>query len=90
MIFSEKLIDNTQDIFKKKSLTFIMADQRYSLQIQSQLDLTMKSLHTIYYYMGNDDNIQARLEMDYIMILITELQSEISNLENIGRQPEEI
>jgi hypothetical protein len=36
------------------------------------------------------DNGRARLEMGYIMALVTKLHGRLSNLENIGRQPEEI
>jgi hypothetical protein len=36
------------------------------------------------------DNGRARLEMGYIMALVTKLHDRLSNLENIGRQPEEI
>lgn len=55
-----------------------MANQKYILQVKSQLENLMKYFQTINHDLENDDNSQARLEMEYIMTLITELHDRIS------------
>ncbi len=67
-----------------------MAHRRCISQIQSQFVNINQSFHTVDHHLIVGDNSRARLEMEDIMALITELYSRVSNLENIGRQPEEI
>ncbi len=67
-----------------------MTNRRYISQIKSQLASINKSFYTINYHLAVGDNGRARLEMGYIMALVTKLHGRLSNLENIGRQPEEI
>ena len=66
-----------------------MTNRRFSTQIQSQLMNINRSLHTIDQHLVVGDHGRARLELEYITALITELHDRLSNLENIGRQPEE-
>ena len=69
---------------------FNMTNCKYTLQIQSHLENVDKSFHGIDHYLSIGDNGQARLEMQYILPLINELNDKLSILEHIGRQPEEI
>jgi len=73
-----------------EACNFNMTNQRYISQIRSQLASINKSFYTIDYHTTGGDNSRARLEMEYNMSLITELYARQLNLENIGRQPEEI
>lgn len=66
-----------------------MTNHSYILQITSQLVRINRSFYTIGHHLTVGDNGLARLETEYVMTLITELADMMSNLENIGRQPEE-
>ena len=68
---------------------FNMTNRRNISHIESQFTNINKSFRTIVHHLTADDNGLARLEMGYIMSAITELCDAISNLDNIGRQPEE-
>jgi len=67
-----------------------MTNPRCISQIKFALESINKSFDTIDHHLAVSDNGQARFEMEHIMALITALHDRLSNLENIGRQPEEI
>jgi hypothetical protein len=66
-----------------------MTNQRYITHIELQFANLNKSFSTLVHHLTVDDNSRARLEMELVMNVITQLYDTISNLENIGRQPEE-
>ena len=66
-----------------------MTHRRYSITIQTQLTSISKSLCTIDHHLAVGDHGGARLEMECVMTISTELQKKLFNLENTGRQPEE-
>ncbi|CAF1096543.1 unnamed protein product [Rotaria magnacalcarata] len=66
-----------------------MTHSRYIYDIQAQFANINKTVHTIFHHLATNDNTLARLEMKCIVAMITEVNDTISNLDNVGRQPEE-
>ena len=66
-----------------------MVHPRYISHVESQFVNVNKSFQTILHHLTADDNGRARLEMESIMTIITQLYGTILNFDNIGRQPEE-
>ncbi|CAF1210551.1 unnamed protein product [Adineta steineri] len=67
-----------------------MMNSRYASQIESKLVNINRSLHKLRHHLRIGNNGLIRLEMEHFMNLITEFNRILSNLEMIGRQPEEI
>lgn len=66
-----------------------MTNRRTSFTIETQLTSIKTSLCSIDHHLAIGDHSGARSEMELIITVVLQLQSRLSNLDNIGRQPEE-
>ena len=76
-------------IFEIRYYNIAMTNRRNSITIQTQLTNISISLCTIDHHLALGDYSGARFEMECVMTRVTQIQSRLSNLDNIGRQPEE-